>query len=206
MNRNSILFMRNVFACVVGLSILMPVAQVAWAQNMSVPVLTETAAQRRASQLTKLFAELKREDNETHAKRLADRIMAEWATSGSATVDLMMRWADSAVDAKNYPMALDFLDQIIVMQPDYAEGWNRRATLYFLMNDYRRSMTDIQRTLALEPRHFGALMGLGAILKEVGRKERAMEAYERALAVYPMLREAQKQVGEIADELAGHRI
>ncbi|MGH6761286.1 MAG: tetratricopeptide repeat protein [Phyllobacterium sp.] len=206
MNRNSILFMRNVFAFILVFSSLAQAGGLAYAQSMSVPVLTETTIQKRDSQLTKLFAELKREDNETHAKRLADRIMAEWSTSGSATTDLMMRWADAAVEAKNYPMALDFLDQVIVMQPDYAEGWNRRATLYFLMNDYRRSMADIQRTLTLEPRHFGALMGLGAILKEVGRKERAMEAYERALAVYPMLREAQKQVGEIADELAGHRI
>jgi tetratricopeptide (TPR) repeat protein len=92
-----------------------------------------------------------------------------------------------------------------VMKPDYAEGWNRRATLHFMMNDYGRSMADIQKTLTLEPRHFGAMAGMAAILKDTGRKEAALQAFERVLTVYPMMREAQKQAGELADELTGQR-
>lgn len=200
------MFMRNVSAFYLSVVLLLPVSLAHSAESTSVPVLTETATQRHDSQLKKYFSELSRENNEASAKRIADRIMSEWANSGSATIDLMMLWANNAMQSKNYPMALDFLDQVIVMKPDFAEGWNRRATLYFLMNDYRRSMSDIEQTLAREPRHFGALVGLGQILKDTGHKERALQAYERALAVYPMLRDAQKEVGEIADELAGSRI
>ncbi|RCS24035.1 hypothetical protein DUT91_10260 [Phyllobacterium salinisoli] len=164
-----------------------------------------TVAQKRSAELDRLFLELRKTHDETKAKRIADQIYGIWNQSGSATVDLMMGWANTAIREKKYPVALDFLNEIVVLKPDYAEGWNRRATLYFLMNDYGRAMYDINKTLQLEPRQFAALAGMGSILKETGRKELALRAYERALTVYPMMREAQKEVGEIADELAGSR-
>jgi tetratricopeptide (TPR) repeat protein len=165
----------------------------------------QTLAQKRAARLDDLFASLKRESNEVKAARIASLIQLQWQNSGSATVDLMMGWAAKAMEEKKYSVALDFLDQVVVMKPDYAEGWNRRATLHFMMNDYGRSMADIQKTLTLEPRHFGAMAGMAAILKDTGRKEAALQAFERVLTVYPMMREAQKQAGELADELTGQR-
>lgn len=165
----------------------------------------QTLAEKRAARLDDLFASLKRESNEVKAARIASQIQAQWQNSGSPTIDLMMGWAAKAMEEKKYSVALDFLDQVVVMKPDYAEGWNRRATLNFLVNDYGRSMADIQKTLALEPRHFGAMAGMAAILKDTGRKEAALQAFERVLTVYPMMREAQKQAGELADELTGQR-
>lgn len=159
-----------------------------------------------AVRLDKLFGELRRERNEKAAQRLAGRISNEWAHSGSDTVDLMMGWAKQGIDAKKYDVALDFLDQVTVLEPRYAEGWNLRATAHFLMNDYAMSMRDIDRTLQLEPRHFGALAGMAMILRNTDRKEAALAAYERVLAVYPMNRAAQNEVAELSDELAGQGI
>ncbi|MBZ9654529.1 hypothetical protein [Phyllobacterium lublinensis] len=201
--------MRSVFVFAVGgvlaITPALAVAQEQGPVQQQAALPNQTLAQKRAARLDELFASLKRESNEVKAARIASLIQNQWQNSGSATVDLMMAWSAKAMEDKKYSMALDFLDQVVVMKPDYAEGWNRRATLHFMMNDYGRSMADIQRTLSLEPRHFGALSGMAAILKDTGRKEAALEAFERVLTVYPMLRAAQAQAGELADELTGQR-
>lgn len=207
--------MRSVFALLTGISLVIsPVVSVAQdklgaEEQISTPQVAalpdQTLAQKRAARLDTLFDQLKRESNAMRASRIASQIQAQWQNSGSATIDLMMGWANKAMEDKKYPVAMDFLDQVTTMKPDYAEGWNRRATLNFLMNDYGRSMSDIQKTLALEPRHFGAMAGMGAILKSTNRKEAALGVFERILTVYPMMREAQKEVGEISDELTGQR-
>ncbi len=201
--------MRSVFVFSIGsLLAIAPALAMAQAQEpvqQQAALPNQTLAEKRAARLDELFASLKRESNEVKAARIASLIQGQWQNSGSATVDLMMSWAAKSMEDKKYSVALDFLDQVVVMKPDYAEGWNRRATLHFMMNDYGRSMADIQRTLSLEPRHFGALSGMAAILKDTGRKEAALEAFERVLAVYPMLRAAQTQAGELADELTGQR-
>lgn len=207
--------MRNVFAFFIGSFLVMSPA-LALAQETSgtdVPAAApqaaslpgKTLAEKRSARLDELFFALKRERNEAKATRIAEQIQTQWQNSGSATVDLMMQWAALAMTEKKYAVALDFLDQVTVMKPDFAEGWNRRATVNFLMNDYGRSMADIQKTLSLEPRHFGALAGLAAILKDTGNKEGALHAFEQVLAVYPMMREAQKQAGQLAEELTGQR-
>src|SRR5690606_799690 len=91
------------------------------------------------SRLDTLFSELKRERNERAAERIANRIQEEWNRSGSASIDLMMGWSRTAIENKKFDVALDFLDQVTTMKPDYAEGWNRRATVHFLMNNYAKS-------------------------------------------------------------------
>ena len=164
--------------------------------------VTETHAQR----LDRLFAELKRERNEQTATHISQRIWQEWSQSGSASVDLMMEWSQKAVEAKKFDVALDFLDQVVTLDPTYAEGWNRRATVHYLMKNYGKSMADIDRTLQLEPRHFGALSGLAQIMIDTDRKEAALRAWQRVLDIYPMLRNAQDQVSTISEELAGESI
>lgn len=156
--------------------------------------------------LDKLFGELKRASNEGAARNIAGRISQEWANSGSSSIDLMMGWARSAMDKQKFDVALDFLDQVVVLDPDYAEGWNRRATAHFMMHNFGKSMADIEQTLELEPRHFGALSGMAQILLARGAKEMALQAYSQVLAVYPMDRNAQSQVTAISDELTGEGI
>lgn len=153
-----------------------------------------------------LFSELKRARNEASAQRISQRIRHEWTKSGSATIDLLMARASKAVEAKKHDVALDFLDEIVTLAPGYAEGWNMRATVHFAREDYGRSMADIDRVLRLEPRHFGALAGMAAILNMTGRKQAAVGVYERMLDVYPMMRDAQTELGKLADEMAGQGI
>lgn len=160
----------------------------------------------KAERIDALFADLKKAKSPAVAEGVAARISREWADSGSASVNVMMNWAAAAIDSKSYPVAMDFLDQVVVLQPDYAEGWNRRATLHFMMDNYAKSMADIEKTLKLEPRHYGALSGMGQIFMVLDKKELALRSYERALEVYPMMRNLQEQVGQLADELAGNRI
>lgn len=160
----------------------------------------------RAERIDTLFQQLKRERNENAAKRIAGRIQGEWNRSESAVVDLMMKWSQDAIEKKKYDVSLDFLDQVTTLAPDYAEGWNRRATVHFMMMSFGKSMADIDRTLRLEPRHFGALSGLAQIMRIQGNEELALVAYERVLAIYPMLRAAQNEVATISDELSGEGI
>jgi tetratricopeptide (TPR) repeat protein len=160
----------------------------------------------RAQRLDGLFVDLKKAKSQAVAEGVAGRIWETWTNSESASINLLMLWSQQAMDQRKFPVALDFLDQVIVLKPDYAEGWNRRATLHFMMNNYAKSMADIEKTLQLEPRHFGALAGMGHIFLALERKELALRAYERALDVYPMMRGVQKQVGEIADELSGSQL
>ena len=182
------------------------------APPVTAPVTPPPAKDSRAltvpveNRLDKLFADLKRERNERGAERISQQIWAEWFKSGSASIDLMMQWSQKAVDAQKYDVALDFLDQVVTMQPQFAEGWNRRATVHFMMHNYAKSMADIEHTLRLEPRHFGALSGMAQILKGRDKKQLALNAYLRVLDIYPMMRSAQGEVATLSEELAGEGI
>ena len=203
--------MRNVFAfpTLFALACLSltgaPTALAAEAEPAAVPP-SATEPETDAARLDRLFSELKREHNERAAERIAKRIWDAWYKSGSASIDLMMQWSNEAVTKQKFDVALDFLDQVITLQPDYAEGWNRRATVHFLMKHYGKSMADIEHTLELEPRHFGALSGMAQIMKDTGRKELAMRAWERVLEIYPMMREAQNEYSSLSEDLAGEGI
>ena len=174
--------------------------------DLSGPVEQAAPADKAENRLDKLFADLKRERNEKAAERIAGQIWEEWFKSGSASIDLMMMWAQNAMEAQKYDVALDFLDEVITLSPSYAEGWNRRATLHFMMSNYSKSMSDIDHTLSLEPRHFGALSGMAQILKNSGKKELALKAYQQVLEIYPMMRSAQSEVATLSEELAGEGI
>jgi tetratricopeptide (TPR) repeat protein len=137
----------------------------------------------KPERLNALFVDLKKAKSPAAAEGIAGRISREWADSGSASVNVMMQWANEAMDAKSYPVALDFLDQVVVLQPRFAEGWNRRATLHFMMDNYAKSMADIEKTLELEPRHYGALSGMGQIFMMLDNKPLALRSYERALDI-----------------------
>ncbi len=195
--------MRSVIVISLAALLAFPVAGSAQTTG---PRASSLAAPDREGRLNELFAELKRAGSEPAAQRIAGRIRQEWARSGSASIDLLMQWAQKAADEEKNDVAMDFLDQVIVLAPDYAEGWNRRATLHYAMDDFDKSLSDIRRTLQLEPRHFGALAGMAAILRDDGDREAAIRAYERLLDVYPMMRSAQTELGKLADETVGQRI
>ncbi|MCX7303015.1 MAG: hypothetical protein NTV73_01580 [Hyphomicrobiales bacterium] len=166
----------------------------------------DAAGVLQENRIDALFSQLKRERNEAAAERIAGRIWEAWGNSGSASIDLMMGWSKTAIETKKFDVALDFLDQVVTMRPSYAEGWNRRATVHFLMENYAKSMADINHALELEPRHFGALAGMAQILNNTGRKELALQAWQRVLEIYPMMRSAQAEVATLSEDLAGEGI
>ncbi|RVA32514.1 hypothetical protein EN933_32875 [Mesorhizobium sp. M7A.F.Ca.US.001.01.1.1] len=201
--------MRILFAFLTSLVVSGVIYGPAWADGAVAPPSTQDAppaATTKQARLDQLFSDLKRERNEKAAERIAGNIWSEWSQSGSASIDLMMQWSQKAVEGQKFDVALDFLDQVVTLQPTYAEGWNRRATVHFMMKNYGKSMSDIDHTLQLEPRHFGALSGLAQIMALTGHKQSALEAWQKVLAIYPMMRSAQDQVGTISEELAGEGI
>jgi tetratricopeptide (TPR) repeat protein len=151
----------------------------------------------RDQQIDALLKTLKTTTDDTVAMEAERSLAALWLKSGSDTVDLMMRWVATAMTAKNYGLALDYLDRILTLKPDYAEGWNARATVYFLREDYSRSLFDLQEVLRIEPRHFDALAGLGAVLRELGKDKEALAVFEQALALDPHLDSVEKAVADM---------
>lgn len=159
-----------------------------------------------AERIDRLFAELKRTADQREAQRIAGRIERSWRNSGSATVDLLMRRAAQAIGHKQGAVALDVLDQALVLDPDFTEAWNRRATAHFGLGDLGKSLADIEQVLAREPRHWGAMMGLALILERTGREAQALTAYQEVLNVYPALKSAQDAVGRLSEKLTGPEI
>jgi len=164
----------------------------------------EEAAQRQA-RLDKLFTRLAQPENAAW-ERVQGEIWAMWSHSGSASMDLLLARATKAMDGKDLDLALRYLNDLVRLAPDFAEGWNKRATVYFLRQDYGRSIADIQRTLALEPRHFGAISGLGIILERLGDKKGAMRAFRRGLEINPHLPGAREAVERLAPDVDGRAL
>ncbi len=164
------------------------------------------AAADRTKNLDFLFGALKAAPDASIAKAIEDRIWAQWAISQSDTTNLLMTRVKTAVEAKDSDLALKLLDAVIEIRPDYAEAWNRRATLYFLKKDYTQAIMDIRQVLAREPRHFGALSGLGLILQEIGDDKRALEIYRRALEVHPYLPKMPDLIKSLSEKVEGRDI
>ncbi len=164
---------------------------------------TLTADQRRAERLDGLFDRLASARNERQASRVARHIMRRMTQSGSPTVDLLMSQAASSMKSKDYPKALDILDGIVRLHPEYVEGWNRRATVHFLAEDYGQSLADIEQVLRREPRHWGALAGMAMILIAVDKEDEAVVVMDRALEIHPYLEDMKERRDRIALELGG---
>jgi tetratricopeptide (TPR) repeat protein len=156
--------------------------------------------------LDTLFSALKIAPDDASAKAIEDRIWATWIASGSDTCTLLMTRVKDATDDKNYDLAIKLLDAVIALKPDYVEAWNRRATVYYLKQDYGRSLADLRVVLAKEPRHFGALSGLGLILQDIGDDKHALEAYRKALAIDPHLENLPEVVKTLGEKVEGRNI
>lgn len=148
---------------------------------------TSAVADQTDPRLDELFARLQTIENENTAAEVTRRIWELWRASDNALVEAAMERGARALVANRLVRAEHWFDQVIDMSPEYAEGWNQRATVRYLRGRYAESAADIRRTLILEPRHFGALSGLGLVYMELGREAAALEAFRRALAVNPHL-------------------
>ena len=160
----------------------------------------------RSRNIDFLFGALKAAPDDDTAKAVEDRIWAVWSGAGNETTNLLMARAKKAADDKDYDLAVRMLSAVIEIKPDFTEAWNRRATVYFLQREYTNSIADIGKVLSREPRHFGALSGLGMIMQEVGDEKHALEAYRKALEVYPRLKGMDEKVKTLTEKVEGRTL
>ena len=186
------------WACTKTLYLLLPVILILAA--------APSIAAQDDNRLPALFDALKLAPNPSAAKVIENRIWDIWLFNGNARIDHKMRDGIVAMSAGDYPTALQAFGYIVREAPEFAEGWNKRATVYYLMNDFKQSIGDIKRTLALEPHHFGAISGLGLIYLELHDGASALEAFQRVLRIHPFMAGTRAQVEILRHQFGGKAI
>ncbi len=179
-------FMLRLMLCFVLASSCSPVASVA---QTSIDPVQDGARPDHDRRLKRLFELLKSADNEDDARRHALQIWTLWYQSGNDDVDLVMRQARRSTRGGDLTIALQLVERALKMMPRYSEAWNLRATILFYLGRDAESVADIERTLALEPRHFGALAGMMMINMRLGNWTGALRALRAGLKIHPFLQE-----------------
>ena len=153
-------------------------------------------------ELDTLFTELQDPEN-AEWKKSEQKIWAEWSKSGSPAMDHLLRRGQKAMRQGDLKVAIGHFSTVIDHSPEFAEAWNMRATAFYLMQEFGLSVADIQRTLRLNPRHFGAMAGLGTIFDQLDRKKEALAVYRRALEVHPNQDGLKENIERLEDEVKG---
>ncbi|MDZ4761266.1 MAG: tetratricopeptide repeat protein [Alphaproteobacteria bacterium] len=141
--------------------------------------------------------------SEAEAANLEEEVWDAWMFSGSPTVDILMKRGVEAQDAEDLDLARDMFDRAIMIRPDYAEGWNRRALLFFNAGKYDEAIADLETTLKYEPRHFGAWIGLAMIFESMSQGNAALQAYRKALVVHPFAAAAKEGQKRLIPQVEG---
>jgi tetratricopeptide (TPR) repeat protein len=170
------------------------------------PDRVPATADEKSKLLADLYAHLAAADSAETAKKVQSTIERLWGHSGSDTVALLMQRAAKALGAKNNDLALKFMDYVVLLAPDYAEGFNRRAFIHFSRNDMASAVGDLRRALALEPNHFKALDGLAQIWRQTGNAKGALSVVKQLLEVHPYWEGAAKMAEDLAREVDGQGI
>jgi tetratricopeptide (TPR) repeat protein len=131
------------------------------------------------------------------------RILDQWSRSGSPAFDLLLKRGRDAMAGGDLAAAIEHFTALTDQAPDFAEGWNARATAYYMAGLYGPSIVDIERVLSLEPRHFGAISGLGLMLEEIGNEEEAAHAYRESLAINPHQAGIRQALDALERDLSG---
>ncbi len=161
---------------------------------------------RHQSRLDQLFERLAASGSEAEAESLSEQIARVWSRSGSDTLDLLMDRVQQAAKTEDSDTALDILDSVLALKPDWAEAYNRRAAVHFQRKDMDGAMRDLRQALALEPRHFQALAGVGMIFQQGGEEKRALAAFREALKLNPYLKGVRQAAERLAVEHDGQGI
>lgn len=163
------------------------------------PALASGDAEER---LDALFAELAEPDREDWP-RIEAEIIRHWSRSGSDAMDLLLRRGNEAMDQEDWIVAVEHLSALVDHAPDFAEGWNARATAFYMMGEHALALADIEVVLSLNPRHFGALSGLAVILEAMGDPYLALGAQRAALALHPHRPEVIRAVERLERRIGG---
>lgn len=170
--------------------------------------LTSTSyADQNDKRLDDLFRRLGTSQSVEKAQMLEQEIWHIWSQPpDNGTISYLMRQGVYEMSTRNFDAALGTFDEVILRAPNFAEGWNKRATVYYLIGQFSDSVSDIQRTLALEPRHFGALSGLGLIYMALEEPESALKAFEEALKIHPQLSGAKVNAERLNKQISGQTL
>lgn len=169
----------------------------------SIPAFAQDPAE--IGRVDELFKELQ-EPGRSDYDKLEQQIVAEWSRSGSPSMDLLLQRGQSALAAQDYPAAVDFFTALTDHAPDFAEGWNARATAYFNEGHYGLAVADIRRTLELNPRHFVAMSGLALILQDLGRDKDALEAWRQVQALTPNQASVKETIEKLEVKIGGQSL
>jgi Flp pilus assembly protein TadD len=201
--------------CVIGAMLaLVPAAALAAPPRTEPQVPPPHAAEKptprppldRAQRLEMLYDRLAKTKHAAVAEHIASAIEAVRLESGSDTVDLLTGRALDAMKRKDDTVAIRLFDAVVAIAPDYAEGWNQRAMLYFAKGDFGRTMRDLHEVLRRDAREWQAWSALGRILEDTGDDARALDAYRRALAIYPAMEGLAGRVGRLAARVDGRAL
>jgi tetratricopeptide (TPR) repeat protein len=159
-------------------------------------------AQDRAEsvELDELYSQLAEPEREDW-ERVEREITRIWSRSGSSSMDLLLRRGNEALENENYEAALEHFSALVDHAPEFAEGWNARATAYFMLGEYTLSLADVEHVLVLNPRHFGALAGLGFMLEQMGETEMALEALREAHDLNPHRENVTQSISRLERQL-----
>jgi tetratricopeptide (TPR) repeat protein len=199
-------FLANILAAALATAIAAPAAAAPHEWVQPPKKLPHVQRGNAPHNLDFLFGALKVAPDDVTAKAIEGRIWALWASTRSDTTTLLMARAQTAVEQHDIDLAIKLLDAVIKIRPGYVDAWNRRATIFYMKKDYGRALADIREVLSREPRHFGALSGLGLIMQDLGDDKQALEVYRRALAIYPRLERIPEVVKELQEKVEGRDI
>jgi tetratricopeptide (TPR) repeat protein len=160
-------------------------------------------ADQNDPRLDPLFKTLQSVKSPEGAHEIEAAIWHIWSQAGTAGGGVLFRQGLEYMNNGEHEKALTNFNALVEIEPDFAEGWNKRATLYYMMGNLDASVADIQKTLSLEERHFGALSGLGLIYSDLGQKEAALKAFRAALDINPHMEEIRRRADELAEEVEG---
>lgn len=173
---------------------------------MGVGLAGEASADQNAANLDKLFQELAKAEHPMTAQQLEHEIWRAWLEIDDEAVESELKAGMRDMSSSQFEESIEHFTRVTEMAPEFAEGWNKRATAYFYNGELARSMRDIQKVLSLEPRHFGAISGMGLIFLEQGNERAALDAFRQVLEIHPQSQSANRHVDRLSDKLDGHGI
>ncbi len=157
--------------------------------------LTET----RRKEQEQLFTDLRKASTPEKSHAIASRLRQSFVRTGSDSLDLMLRWAETALNQSREAEAQDYIDEVMAQRPDNATVWQLRARLHLRRNELAPALNDIRQAMILEPRNFDVLINYATLLRETGNRKGALRLYEQALSVYPMMKEAQDEMLKLTE-------
>lgn len=188
--RYHISFMKNTHLCV-------------FLAVCALAIASPAAADQNDPRLGPLFEKLKSAPDFESGHEIEQYIWLIWGKTQTAGGSVLYRQGEEYMEQGEYEKALESFDALVVIEPEFAEGWNKRATVHYLMGKLDASIADIKRTLALEERHFGALSGLGLIYDALDQKEAALKAFRAALEIHPNMQAIRRRAEELIEETEG---